>query len=330
MRDYMIQKTPYEEQIKEAARMITGAENILIGAGAGLSAAAGLTYGGKRFEENFPEFIEKYGMTDMYSAGFYPFPSEEARWGYWSKHSYMNRISPPALPLYQSFYDLMKEKNYFVLTTNVDAQFEKAGFARDRIFATQGDYGKIQCARGCHQKVYDAVLLFKEMNEAREDCQIPSELVPKCPVCGGPMTMHLRCDQHFVEDEKWHEAANRYGSGYEEPTGAAMVTPGFNLPCRYVIHTVGPIVPWKLNEHLREDLKNCYRSCLEAALENGIRSIAFCCISTGEFHFPNDEAAEIAVEIISEFLKTHDDKFDRIIFNVFKDLDKELYKKRLK
>jgi len=233
--DYVFQQTPYAEQIKEAASIIRDAKRILIGAGAGLSTAAGLVYSGKRFEENFREFIEKYGMTDMYTAGFYPFPSEEAKWGYWSKHAWMNRFRPPALPVYQALFDLVKDKDYFVLTTNVDHQFYKAGFAEDRVFATQGDYGKIQCAKGCHPKTYDAAALFKEMNAARKDCLIPSELVPKCPVCGGPMTMNLRADQYFVEDAAWHEAAERYGAYLEENldqenTVLLELGVGFNTP----------------------------------------------------------------------------------------------------
>ncbi len=149
-------------------------------------------------------------MTDMYAAGFYPYPSEEAKWGYWSKHALMNRFDPPALPLYTELYDLVKNKEYFVLTTNVDHQFYKAGFDEKRIFATQGDYGKIQCQKACHSKTYDAKDLFRKMDKARRDCLIPSELVPKCPVCGGNMAMNLRCDNYFVEDEAWHEAADRY------------------------------------------------------------------------------------------------------------------------
>lgn len=194
------------EQIQLAAKAIEEAEYILIGAGAGLSAAAGLTYGGKRFQDNFPEFIEKYGMTDMYSAGFYPFPSEEARWGYWSKHVYVNRIAPDALPLYKILYKLVKDKKYFVLTTNADHQFYKAAFGEKNIFATQGDYGLIQCMRGCHNKVYSDIEMMNQMHQARRDCLVPSYMVPKCPVCGGPMTMNLRCDQYFVEDEAWHQA----------------------------------------------------------------------------------------------------------------------------
>lgn len=211
--DYVIQKKSYEEQIEKTASLINEADALLIGAGAGTSTSAGLSYSGKRFTDNFGEFIEKYGrtyMSDMYSAGFYPFASEEAKWGYWSKHALLNRFEPPALALYRDLFDIAKGKDYFVLTTNVDGQFPKAGFSAERIFATQGDYGKIQCRYACHQKTYDAENLFRKMDIARKDCLIPSELVPKCPVCGGEMAMNLRCDDFFVEDEEWHVQAGRY------------------------------------------------------------------------------------------------------------------------
>lgn len=226
-----------QKQIEKAAALIKEAEIILIGAGAGASAAAGLLYSGKRFTDNFGEFIEKYGsayMTDMYAAGFYPFPTQEAKWGYWSKHSMINRFLPPALPLYEQLYEIVKEKDYFVLTTNVDHQFQKAGFPEEHIFATQGDYGNIQCEKGCHPKIYDAEKLFHQMDEARKDCLVPSELVPKCPVCGGNMTMHLRCDQYFVEDENWHKAAGRYQDflkSMEQKKGVFLeLGVGFNTP----------------------------------------------------------------------------------------------------
>lgn len=202
-----------ENQIIRAYLLLKEAEVVLIGAGAGASAAAGLAYSGERFTSNFGEFIEKYGsryMTDMYTAGFYPFPTQEAKWGYWSMHSMINRFLPPAMPLYRQLYEMVKEKDYFVLTTNVDHQFQKAGFAADRIFATQGDYGNIQCEKGCHPKIYDAEELFYQMHQARQDCLVPSYMVPKCPVCGGNMTMHLRSDQYFVEDENWYKAAGKY------------------------------------------------------------------------------------------------------------------------
>lgn len=236
-RDYVFQREPYEDQIERTIKAIKEADVVLIGAGAGASAAAGIVYSGKRFTDNFSEFIQMYGernMPNMYAAGFYPFPTEEAKWGYWSKHAWMNRFLPPALPLYQQLYEIVKEKDYFVITTNVDQQFLKAGFSPERIFATQGDYGKIQCQRGCHEHTYDAEELFRKMNESRRNCVIPSELVPKCPVCGGHMMMHLRADQYFVEDEAWHEAADRYGMFLENMKKKKVVLlelgVGFNTP----------------------------------------------------------------------------------------------------
>lgn len=236
-RDYVFQKDAYEDQIDRAAKNIRNTDCVIIGAGAGASTAAGIQYGGKRFTDNFEEFIKKYDeyyMTDMYAAGFYPYPSEEAKWGYWSKHALMNRFDPPALPLYTELYDIVKNKEYFVLTTNVDHQFYKAGFDKKRIFATQGDYGKIQCQKACHLKTYDAKDLFRKMDKARRDCLIPSELVPKCPVCGGNMAMNLRCDNYFVEDEAWHEAADRYAGFLEQHKDKKVVLlelgVGFNTP----------------------------------------------------------------------------------------------------
>lgn len=233
-RDYVFQQEPYEEQIQMAARCLEEAEYVLIGAGAGLSAAAGLTYSGKRFQDNFGEFIEKYGMQDMYSAGFYPFETEEERWAYWCRHSYVNRIAPPAMSLYELLFEMVKDKDYFVLTTNVDHQFQKAGFQDEKIFATQGDYGLIQCMKGCHPKTYDAISLFIQMNQAQKNCKIPSYMVPRCPVCGGSMAMNLRCDQYFVEDEKWNQAAENYGNYLKKmKKGKVLLLElgvGFNTP----------------------------------------------------------------------------------------------------
>lgn len=226
-----------ENQIIQASLLLKEAEVVLLGAGAGASAAAGLVYSGERFTSNFSEFIEKYGsryMTDMYTAGFYPFPTQEAKWGYWSMHSMINRFLPPAMPLYNQLYEMVKEKDYFVLTTNVDHQFHKAGFETDRIFATQGDYGNIQCEKGCHPKIYDAEDLFYEMHQARRGCLVPSYMVPKCPVCGGNMTMNLRSDQYFVEDENWYKAAGKYKDflkKLENKKGVLLeLGVGFNTP----------------------------------------------------------------------------------------------------
>ena len=546
-RDYVFQKDAYEDQIDRAAKNIRNTDCVIIGAGAGASTAAGIQYGGKRFTDNFAEFIKKYGeyyMTDMYAAGFYPYPSEEAKWGYWSKHALMNRFDPPALPLYTELYDLVKNKEYFVLTTNVDHQFYKAGFDEKRIFATQGDYGKIQCQKACHPKTYDAKDLFRKMDKARRDCLIPSELVPKCPVCGGNMAMNLRCDNYFVEDEAWHEAADRYAGfleqnkdkkvvllelgvgfntpiiirfpfekmvrenssyslirmnmdeavvpesfgkraigiggdmakaitdirgagimtqderreyliqyllkeeipfgrqniptdkqgqenllrslmnvrpprpisndflkiqdeylterniergitdvntlapvksdsrlyiwqgdittlkcdaivnacnsqmlgcfspmhacidnfihtyagmelrlkmheimakqGHEEETGKAKITSGYNLPTKYILHTVGPIIQWKVTKEDEDLLASCYTECLKLAADTGVESIAFCCLSTGVFRFPQQRAAEIATNTVKQYLNK-DSRIKKVIFNVFKDEDLKIY-----
>ena len=546
-RDYVFQKYAYEDQIDRAAKNIRNTDCVIIGAGAGASTAAGIQYGGKRFTDNFAEFIKKYGehyMTDMYAAGFYPYPSEEAKWGYWSKHALMNRFDPPALPLYTELYDLVKNKEYFVLTTNVDHQFYKAGFDEKRIFATQGDYGKIQCQKACHSKTYDAKDLFRKMDKARRDCLIPSELVPKCPVCGGNMAMNLRCDNYFVEDEAWHEAADRYAGfleqhkdkkvvllelgvgfntpiiirfpfekmvrenssyslirmnmdeavvpesfgkraigiggdmakaitdirgagimtqderreyliqyllkekipfgrqniptdkqgqenllrslmnvrpprpisndflkiqdeylterniergitdidtlapvksdsrlyiwqgdittlkcdaivnacnsqmlgcfspmhacidnfihtyagmelrlkmheimakqGHEEETGKAKITSGYNLPTKYILHTVGPIIQWKVTKEDEDLLASCYTECLKLAADTGVESIAFCCLSTGVFRFPQQRAAEIATNTVKQYLNK-DSRIKKVIFNVFKDEDLKIY-----
>lgn len=546
-RDYVFQKDAYEDQIDRAAKNIRNTDCVIIGAGAGASTAAGIQYGGKRFTDNFAEFIKKYGeyyMTDMYAAGFYPYPSEEAKWGYWSKHALMNRFDPPALPLYTELYDIVKNKEYFVLTTNVDHQFYKAGFDEKRIFATQGDYGKIQCQKACHSKTYDAKDLFRKMDKARRDCLIPSELVPKCPVCGGNMAMNLRCDNYFVEDEAWHEAADRYAGfleqhkdkkvvllelgvgfntpiiirfpfekmvrenssyslirmnmdeavvpesfgkraigiggdmakaitdirgagimtqderreyliqyllkeeipfgrqniptdkqgqenllrslmnvrpprpisndflkiqdeylterniergitdvdtlapvksdsrlyiwqgnittlkcdaivnacnsqmlgcfspmhacidnfihtyagmelrlkmheimakqGHEEETGKAKITSGYNLPTKYILHTVGPIIQWKVTKEDEDLLASCYTECLKLAADTGVESIAFCCLSTGVFRFPQQRAAEIATSTVKQYLNK-DSRIKKVIFNVFKDEDLKIY-----
>lgn len=212
--DYIFQSNLYEAQIKQAVVMLKKADYCLIGAGAGLSSAAGAQYGGKFFEEHFKEFQELYGtgpyMQDMYSAGFYPYPDEESYWGYWSKQAMKAGIEADHTQLHKVILDMLKDKKFFILSTNADGQFTKAGLSEDKIFCTQGDYFHIQCARGCHPKKYNAIELFKKMDQVRKDCRIPSKIVPKCPVCGKRMNMNLRCDQYFVEDELWHQAENSF------------------------------------------------------------------------------------------------------------------------
>lgn len=186
------------------------ADAVVVGAGAGLSTAAGFTYSGERFQRHFADFINKYGFNDMYSAGFYPFPTVEEKWAYWSRHIYYNRYVPAPKPVYENLLKLLDGKDYFVITTNVDHQFQKAGFDKQRLFYTQGDYGLFQCAKPCHQKTYDNEEVVKRMIAEQMDLRIPSELVPKCPVCGGRMEVNLRSDETFVEDEGWHAASERY------------------------------------------------------------------------------------------------------------------------
>ncbi len=209
-RDYIDQDTPYDAQIARAAELIRGADHVLLGAGAGMSAAAGAEYGGKFFEENFAEFQKLYGkgpyMRDMYLAGFYPFPDEEAKWGYWAHQALLAGIDLDVTPLHKTLLDALKGKRLFLLSTNADHQFEKAGLPAAQIFQTQGSYRLIQCRRACHPKTYDAEALFRQMERERTDGRIPAALVPKCPVCGGEMTMNLRVDEYFVEDEAWHGA----------------------------------------------------------------------------------------------------------------------------
>ena len=189
---------------------IETADAIVVGAGAGLSTAAGFTYSGARMQQYFADFVEKYGFRDMYTGGFYPFPTPEEQWAYWSRYIYINRYMDADNGTYRRLFELLKDKDYFVLTTNVDHQFQKAGFDKKRLFYTQGDYGLWQCSEPCHQKTYDNEETVRAMVAQQKDMRVPAELVPHCPVCGKPMSMNLRADDTFVEDEGWHAAAERY------------------------------------------------------------------------------------------------------------------------
>ena len=204
-------------EIEKLRKALQSADAIVVGAGAGLSTSAGFTYSGERFERHFADFIRQYSFTDMYSASFYPFPTEEEHWAYWSRHFYYNRYVPAPKPAYDNLLKLLKDKDYFVITTNVDHQFQKAGFDKQRLFYTQGDYGLFQCSKPCHQKTYDNEETIRKMIAAQAvetfpetSPQIPTELIPRCPVCGGPMKVNLRADETFVEDEGWHKASERY------------------------------------------------------------------------------------------------------------------------
>lgn len=200
----------YSQKVERLKAEIQGADAILIGAGSGLSTSAGLTYGGERFLKYFSDFHEKYGITDMYSGGFYPFPSLEEYWAWWSRHIYCNRYDVTPGKPYADLLELVRGRNYFVLTTNVDHQFQLAGFDKARLFYTQGDYGLWQCSEPCHPETYDNEATVRRMIAEQADMCVPSELIPRCPKCGRPMTMNLRCDDTFVQDEGWYAAARRY------------------------------------------------------------------------------------------------------------------------
>lgn len=197
-------------RIERLSQQLAGSDAIVIGAGAGLSTSAGFTYTGERFAHYFPDFIARYHFSDMYSGGFYPFDTLEEHWAYWSRYIFCNRYLDAPKPVYQELLSLVHDKDYFVLTTNVDHQFQKAGFDRHRLFYTQGDYGLWQCMEPCHQKTYDNEEAVRRMVAGQRDMRIPTKLVPRCPVCGKPMAMNLRSDNTFVEDEGWHRAAERY------------------------------------------------------------------------------------------------------------------------
>ena len=221
-------------RLDKAAKAIDGADYILIGAGAGLSTAAGIEYSGKRWEDNFSDFIQKYSMTDMYSSGFYPFKTSEEKWAYWARHINLNRYSVGKTDVYQKLLGLVKNKDYFVLTTNVEHQFWINGFDDERIFATQGDYGLLQCSEACHDKLYDNEKIIKEMLDSTADCKIPTEMIPKCPVCGAEMETNLRVDNLFVQDKKWYEANERYNSYLNKISNEKVVFlelgVGYNTP----------------------------------------------------------------------------------------------------
>ncbi len=197
------------EQLKDA---LCNADAVIIGAGAGLSAAAGFTYSGERYEKYFSDFEKKYGFGDMYSGGFYPFPTPEEYWAYWSRYIFINRYTDAPKPVYENLLKLVADKDYFVITTNVDHCFQKAGFDKKRLFYTQGDYGLFQCSVPCCHETFDNEAVIREMTRKQENMRVPSELIPVCPHCGKPMTMNLRADDKFVEDDGWHQAAERYES----------------------------------------------------------------------------------------------------------------------
>ena len=199
-------------QIQRLKTALDEADAVIIGAGAGLSTSAGFTYDGERFHKYFADFEAKYGFHDMYSGGFYPYATPEEHWAYWSRYILINRYTDAPKPIYEELFRLVRDKDYFVITTNVDHCFQKAGFDKKRLFYTQGDYGLFQCSEPCCQEIWDNEAVIRQMVAEQKDMKIPSALIPRCPHCGKPLTMNLRSDDCFVEDEGWHAAAERYAN----------------------------------------------------------------------------------------------------------------------
>ena len=229
-----------EEQIERLRREIREADAVVIGAGAGLSTAAGFTYSGERFHRYFRDFEEKFGIADMYSGGFYPFPEEEIRWAWWARHIYYNRYVDAPEPVYTGLLKLVEEKDYFVITTNVDHQFQRAGFDKKRLFYTQGDYGLFQPLGGKDDRTWDneewvmdameAQGFVKDENgifqmpaDGNVSMRIPSDLIPADPVTGGPVTMNLRADDTFVEDDGWRKASAAYADFLRRHSGMRVL-----------------------------------------------------------------------------------------------------------
>ena len=222
------------EPIERLKAVLQDCDAVVIGAGSGLSTAAGFTYTGERFEKYFSDFAAKYGIKDMYSGGFYPFPTMEEFWAYWSRYIWVNRYMNAPKPVYKDSLALVRDKDYFVITTNVDHCFQKAGFDKKRLFYTQGDYGLFQCSEPCCQETFDNEAVIREMMERQKDMKIPTELLPVCPHCGKPLTMNLRSDNKFVEDEGWHRAAERYENFLRTREGGRILFlelgVGYNTP----------------------------------------------------------------------------------------------------
>ena len=240
----------YSDNIKKLKDALADADAVVIGAGAGLSTSAGFIYNGERFEKYFSDFAARYRFADMYSGGFYPYATQEEFWAYWSRYIWVNRYMDAPKAVYEELFRLAENKDYFVITTNVDHCFQKAGFDKKRLFYTQGDYGLFQCSEPCHSKTYENENMIREMvlsqgwvigenNElilpegASLKMAVPAELLPRCPVCGKPLTMNLRSDDKFVEDEGWHQAAERYENFLRTRNGKLLFLElgvGYNTP----------------------------------------------------------------------------------------------------
>lgn len=221
-------------QIPKLKTALDEADAVVIGAGAGLSTSAGFTYDGERFHKYFADFEAKNGFHDMYSGGFYPYATPEEHWAYWSRYILINRYTDAPKPVYEELFRLVKDRDYFVITTNVDHCFQKAGFDKKRLFYTQGDYGLFQCSEPCCQETWDNEAVIRQMVAEQKDMRIPSALIPRCPHCGKPLTMNLRSDDRFVEDDGWHAAAGRYANFLRTREGQKILFlelgVGYNTP----------------------------------------------------------------------------------------------------
>ena len=224
----------YSDKIERLRDAFDAADAVVIGAGAGLSASAGFVYTGERFEKYFSDFAARYGFQDMYTGGFYPYAAPEEYWAYWSRYIYINRYMDAPKPVYEALLALVRDRDYFVITTNVDHCFQKAGFDKERLFYTQGDYGLFQCSTPCRQETFDNETVIRQMMERQKEMRVPAELLPVCPHCGKPMTMNLRSDNRFVEDEGWHRAAGRYENFLQTRRGQRILFlelgVGYNTP----------------------------------------------------------------------------------------------------
>ena len=224
----------FSDNVAKLKEKIETADAVVIGAGAGLSTSAGFTYDGERFRKYFADFEAKYGFHDMYSGGFYPYATPEEHWAYWSRYILINRYTDAPKPVYENLLRLVKDKDYFVITTNVDHCFQKAGFDKKRLFYTQGDYGLFQCSEPCCRETWDNEAVIRQMVAEQKDMKIPSALVPRCPHCGKSLTMNLRADDSFVEDEGWHAAAERYANFLRTREGQKILFlelgVGYNTP----------------------------------------------------------------------------------------------------
>ena len=224
----------FSAQIEQLKQALDQAEAVVVGAGAGLSTSAGFTYSGARFAQYFSDFAAKYGFSDMYTGGFFPYPTKEEFWAYWSRYILVNRYQDAPKPVYENLLKLLQGKDYFVITTNVDHCFQKAGFDKKRLFYTQGDYGLFQCSAPCCQETWDNEALIRRMAAQQKDMRIPTALIPTCPHCGKPLTMNLRSDDKFVEDEGWHAAAERYENFLRTRSGQKILFlelgVGYNTP----------------------------------------------------------------------------------------------------